>query len=40
MQTGFATANAMGSNLSTDYDLFVNWVSEGAVCGGTETQCP
>ena len=37
---GFDTTKALGSVARDNYDLFVNWISEGAVCGGTETQCP
>ena len=37
---GFDTTQALGSAARINYDLFVNWISEGAVCGGTETQCP
>jgi len=37
---GFNTAEVPGSLARKNYDLFVNWISEGAVCGGTESQCP
>jgi hypothetical protein len=32
---GFDTALAVGANGRADYDMFVNWISEGAGCGGT-----
>ena len=37
---GFDIAAAPGTSLRSNYDLLVNWISEGAVCGGTSTQCP
>jgi len=36
---GFDTSFALGSVSRASYDLFVNWISEGAACGGTATQC-
>jgi len=40
LRPGFDTTANVGSPLRSVYDLFVNWISEGAVCGGTSTQCP
>ena len=37
---GFDTSLPVGSAGRADYDLFVNWISEGRVCGGTADQCP
>jgi len=37
---GFDTAQVIGNSARATYDLFVNWISEGAVCGGTSAQCP
>ena len=39
LQNGFDTARAMGTLDRQDHDLFVNWISEGATCGGTAAQC-
>ena len=40
LRSGFDTSVAVGTTQRRAYDLFVNWISEGAVCGGTSTQCP
>lgn len=40
LRTGFDTSENVGSPMRTAYDLFVNWIYEGTVCGGTQTQCP
>jgi mono/diheme cytochrome c family protein len=37
---GFDTSETVGSGGRDDYDMFVNWIAEGAVCGGTAVQCP
>ncbi len=37
---GFNISLAAGASGRATYDLFVNWISEGAVCGGTAPQCP
>lgn len=37
---GFDTSLPVGSVGRAEYDLIVNWISEGAVCGGTVVQCP
>ena len=37
---GFDATQGVGNGARTTYDLFVNWISEGAVCGGTNAQCP
>lgn len=39
-RAGFNTALSIGTGGRAAYDLFVNWISEGAVCGGTTTECP
>jgi hypothetical protein len=39
LQAGFDTSLSVGAAGRDDYDMFVNWISEGAVCGGTATQC-
>ena len=39
-RTGFDTSQVVGNSSRATYDLFVNWISEGAVCGGTSDQCP
>lgn len=38
--TGFDTTQTIGSAGRFNYDLFVNWIAEGAVCGGSISQCP
>ncbi len=38
-RTGFDLSFGVGSVEREDYDRFVNWISEGGVCGGTVTQC-
>ena len=38
--SGFDTSVAVGSASRSHYDLLVNWIAEGAVCGGTVDQCP
>ncbi|MGD8840982.1 MAG: hypothetical protein PVI70_15370 [Gammaproteobacteria bacterium] len=37
---GFDTSLSVGSAGRATYDMFVNWIAEGAVCGGTADQCP
>ena len=36
-RAGFDSSLPVGSNNRAGYDLFVNWISEGATCGGTTT---
>jgi len=38
--TGLDASQPIGSVARTTYDIFVNWISEGAVCGGIAIQCP
>ena len=40
MITGFDTSLSVGAAGRANYDLFVNWIAEGTVCGGTVTECP
>ncbi len=40
LRFGFQDTESVGSPLRASYDRFVNWISEGAVCGGTPLQCP
>ena len=40
VNSGFDTSQPVGNIARDNYDLFVNWIAEGAVCGGTGTQCP
>jgi hypothetical protein len=37
---GFDTSVSVGSFNRANYDMFVNWIAEGAACGGTLDQCP
>jgi hypothetical protein len=37
---GFDTSAPLGTFNRVSYDMFVNWIAEGAVCGGTAAQCP
>jgi cytochrome c1 len=37
---GFNATLTIGTGGRSAYDLFVNWISEGAVCGGTTAECP
>jgi len=37
LRPGFDSSLPVGSNDRAGYDLFVNWISEGAACGGTTT---
>lgn len=37
---GYDDSYAVGSAGRADYDMMVNWIAEGAVCGGTADQCP
>lgn len=37
---GFNTELSVGASGRSAYDMFVNWISEGAVCGGTTDECP
>jgi len=38
-RNGFNTSLPVGAAGRADYDMFVNWIAEGAVCGGTTVQC-
>lgn len=40
LSLGFDTSKEVGSVERASYDLYVNWITEGAVCGGTNIQCP
>ena len=40
LQMGFDTSLGVGIAGRADYDQFVNWIAEGAACGGTVIQCP
>ena len=40
INSGFDTSQAVGNIARVNYDILVNWIAEGAVCGGTETECP
>lgn len=40
LRPGFDTSLEVGASGRAIYDLYVNWISEGVVCGGTATQCP
>jgi hypothetical protein len=40
VNSGFDTSQPVGNIARNNYDLIVNWIAEGAVCGGTVTQCP
>lgn len=37
---GFDATLTIGTGGRAAYDLFVNWISEGAACGGTTVECP
>ena len=37
---GFDTSLALGSAGRADYDMFVNWIAEGAICGVDDARCP
>ena len=37
---GFDSSFPVGSVGRNNYDMIVNWIAEGAVCGGTVDQCP
>lgn len=37
---GFDTSKVVGASEREDYDMFVNWIAEGAPCGGSAAQCP
>lgn len=37
---GFDVTLSIGTGGRAAYDLFVNWISEGVVCGGTAAECP
>jgi mono/diheme cytochrome c family protein len=39
-QSGFDTSLGVGEFGRQDYDMFVNWIAEGASCGGDMNQCP
>ena len=38
-RTGFNISLAVGAAGRADYDMFVNWIAEGAQCGGTVDEC-
>lgn len=40
LRAGFDADSEVGTLDRDAYDLFVNWISEGAICGGTSAQCP
>jgi hypothetical protein len=40
LRAGFDTSQPLGTFDRVAYDLFVNWIAEGAVCGGNTIQCP
>jgi hypothetical protein len=40
LRPGFDASNPVGTSQRRAFDLFTNWISEGAVCGGTTIQCP
>ncbi|MFT5665674.1 MAG: hypothetical protein ACI9JR_003083, partial [Gammaproteobacteria bacterium] len=40
LNLGFDSSKSIGTIDRINYDLFVNWIAEGAVCGGTTTECP
>jgi hypothetical protein len=39
-RSGFDLSIPVGSAGRSSYDLLVNWIAEGAVCGGSDSQCP
>ena len=38
-RTGYDNSLDVGAAGRSDYDMFVNWIAEGAPCGGTAAQC-
>jgi hypothetical protein len=40
VNAGFDTSLPVGDIAPYNYDMIVNWIAEGVVCGGTATQCP
>jgi hypothetical protein len=40
LRAGFDASLGVGIAGRADYDQFVNWIAEGAACGGTEILCP
>ena len=40
LRTGFDTTLGVGLSGREDYDRFVNWIAEGAACGGTAITTP
>ena len=38
-RNGFDISTEVGNANRADYDMFVNWIAEGAPCGGTAVQC-
>ena len=40
LRTGFDTSLPVGSAGRDQYDKFVNWIAEGAVCGLVGAECP
>jgi hypothetical protein len=40
LRTGFDTTLGVGLAGREDYDRFVNWIAEGAACGGTVLTTP
>ena len=39
VRSGFDIDREVGNGGRADYDMFVNWIAEGAPCGGTAVQC-
>ncbi len=39
LQATFDISTVLGSPARADFDMFVNWIAEGAVCGGTAAEC-
>ena len=40
LRLGFSNTQAVGSGSRSTYDLFTNWISEGASCGVSDERCP
>jgi hypothetical protein len=38
--SGFDVGEDVGDPQRADYDRFLNWIAEGAPCGGNANQCP
>ena len=39
-RAGFDISAAVGNASRADYDMFVNWIAEGAPCGMAGPECP